>query len=41
MQSHWKDKLYVSGYLFTNNQNVANTEIGIDWDKWQQKTFGC
>ena len=41
MQSNWKDKLYVSGYLLTTNKDVVTAEIGIEWDKWQIDTFGC
>lgn len=39
MHSKWIDKLYVSGYLLTSNQNVAKKNIGIDWDKWKNCFF--
>ena len=39
MRINWKDKLYVAGYLLTNNRSVTNTDIGVEWVKWSHLTF--
>lgn len=39
MRLNWKDKLYVAGYLLTNNRDVTNKNIGVEWNKWNRLTF--
>lgn len=40
MQSKWKDKLYVVGYLLTDNKSVVDSDIGIKWNTWSHLAFG-
>ena len=40
MHSKWKDKLYVAGYLLTDNKRVVDSNIGIDWNAWRHIEFG-
>lgn len=38
MQTDWKEKLYIYGFLMTDDKNIGEHDIGIDWKSWKRET---
>lgn len=37
----WREKLYIYGFLMTDDKNVRERDIDIDWEKWKLTTVGA
>ncbi len=37
---NWKEKLYVRGYLLTDDTEICSRDIGLNWDMWAFSDLG-